>query len=71
MDLWTMIVLIVAISVIKDIIKSRNMEKRYEPERPAEDYSLVIEMLKDRVANLETIVLERDRERRFNGRRRI
>ena len=65
MDIWTMIVLIVAISVISDLIKSRNNNNVDESIGPNEDSSQHIGSLKDRVANLETIILEKERIDRF------
>ena len=60
-----MIVLIVAISVISDLIKSRNNNNVDESIEPNEDSSQHIGSLKDRVANLETIILEKERIDRF------
>ena len=65
MDIWTMIVLIVAISVISDLIKSRNNNNVDESIEPDEDLSQHIGPLKERVANLETIILEKERIDRF------
>jgi hypothetical protein len=64
MNLWTMIVMIVAICVIGDIIKSRN-KKLNDMEKPVSDDSNLLSRLKSRVENLETIVLEKERTRRF------
>jgi hypothetical protein len=65
MNLWTMIVMIVAICVIGDIIKSRrNME--ISESKTGEDLSGVLGSLKSRVENLETIILEKERTRRFD-----
>jgi len=65
MDIWTMIVLIVAISVISDIVKSKNNDNAGESIESDEDISQHIAPLKDRVANLETIILEKERVDRF------
>ena len=65
MDIWTMIVLIVAISVISDLIKSRNNSNESESLKSDEDLSQHIGPLKERVANLETIILEKERVDRF------
>ena len=65
MDIWTMIVLIVAISVISDKAKSKNTNNVDESIEPSEDLSQHIGPLKDRVANLETIILEKERVDRF------
>jgi hypothetical protein len=65
MNFWTMIVLIVAICVVSDIIKSRNNNDLNESERSNENLSKLLEHLKNRVENLETIVLEKERTNRF------
>lgn len=65
MNLWTMIVLIVAICVIGDIIKSRKNNQPNKFEKPREDISNLVYRLKKRIENLETIVLEKERNRRF------
>ena len=66
MDIWTMIVLIVAISVISDKAKSKNTNNVDESIEPSEDLSQHIGPLKERVANLETIILEKERVDRFS-----
>ena len=65
MNLWTMIVFIVAICVIGDILKSRNNNRINKSAIPDENISMVLASLKKRVENLETIVLEKERNRRF------
>ena len=65
MNLWTMIVFIVAICVISDIIKSRNNNRINKSATPDENISMALASLKKRVENLETIVLEKERNRRF------
>ncbi len=67
MNLWTMIFLIVAICVIGDIIKSRGKTDMKESIKTSEDLSRLLGRLTNRVENLETIVLERERSRRFTG----
>lgn len=67
MNFWTMIVLIVAICVVSDIIKSRNNNDLNEIEKSNENLSRLLEHLKNRVENLETIILEKERTRRFAG----
>ena len=67
MNFWTMIVLIVAICVVSDIIKSRNNNDLNEIEKSNENLSRLLEHLKNRVENLETIILEKERTRRFLG----
>ncbi len=66
MNLWTMIVSIVAICVIGDIIKSRykNMGKSTIPNNEILEH---LNRLKTRIENLETIVIEKEKNRRFEG----
>jgi hypothetical protein len=65
MNLWTMIVMIVAICVIGDIIKSRR-NREISESKTGEDLSGLLGRLKKRIENLETIVIEKDRSRRFD-----
>lgn len=65
MDFWTMIVLIVTIGVISDIIKSKKNSNTEKVIKYNEDESQIISRLKERVGNLETIVLEKERAKRF------
>jgi hypothetical protein len=66
MDIWTMIVLIVAISVISDLIKSRNNSNESESLKSDKNLPQHIRPLEKRVANLETIILEKERVNRFD-----
>jgi hypothetical protein len=65
MDIWTMIVILVLIGVISDHCKSRYKKDENEAENSHENDSELLTGLKDRVANLETIILEKEREERF------
>ena len=65
MNLWTMIVLIVAICVIGDIIKAGKNTTLDESKEFNKDKSQLLYRLKARVENLETIVLEKERNRLF------
>ncbi|NLD38462.1 MAG: hypothetical protein GX654_16505 [Desulfatiglans sp.] len=65
MNLWTMIVMIVAICVIGDIIKLRN-KKLNDMEKPASEASNLLTRLMKRIENLETIVLEKERTKQFD-----
>lgn len=65
MDFWTMIVLIVTIGAISDIIKSKKNSDTEKAKKHNEDESQIIARLKERVANLETIILEKERNKRF------
>jgi hypothetical protein len=64
MNLWTMIVMIVAICVTGDIIKIR-YKKLSDMEKPTSEASNLLSRLMKRVENLETIVIEKERNRRF------
>ena len=66
MDFWTMIVILVLIGMISDIYKSRYKKDTDETEKTDEDVYELLSRLKDRVANLETIILEKERNNRFN-----
>jgi hypothetical protein len=59
-----MIVMIVAICVIGDIVKTRN-KKLSDMEKPASGDSNLLSRLMKRVENLETIVIGKERTRRF------
>ena len=65
MNFWTMIAFIVAICAISDIIKSRNNKSVNKSVTHDENLSMLLGRLKNRVENLETIVLEEQRNRRF------
>ena len=65
MDIWTMIVLIATISLISDIVKTKNNNNAGESTKSDENISQHISPLEDRVANLETIILEKERVDRF------
>lgn len=65
MNLWTMIVMIVAICVIGDIVKSRRNREINEL-KTGEELPGLLGRLKKRVENLETIVLEKERIRQFD-----
>ncbi|GEM_PF-2794155 len=65
MNLWTMIVMIVAICVIGDIVKSRRNIGISES-KTGEDLSGLLGRFKRRIENLETIVLEKERTKPFD-----
>ena len=64
MNIWTMIVLIFAICAISNIIKSHNNSVLNDSERSIEHLSTLVNHLKNRIENLETIILEKERTRR-------
>ena len=65
MNIWTTIVLIAAICVISNIVKSRNNHSLNESIKTDEDVLKLLGRLKNRVENLETIVIEKERTKRF------
>ena len=65
MNIWTMIILIAAICVISNIVKSRNNHSLNESIKTDEDVLKLLGHLKKRVENLETIVIEKENTRRF------
>ena len=65
MNIWTMIILIAAICVISNIVKSRNNHSLNESIKTDEDVLKLLGHLKKRVENLETIVIEKEKTRRF------
>ncbi len=66
MNIWTMIFLIVAICVISNFVKSRNNHSLNESIKTDGDVLILLDRLKKRVENLETIVIEKERTRRCN-----
>ena len=66
MNLWTMIVIIVAIGTFSEICKTRIRANEEESEESIKEISQHLSRLKDRVANLETIVLEKERNKQFS-----
>jgi len=67
MDLWTMIILLALIGVISDHCKSKYKKEVDETKNSQEKDSVLLSGLKDRVANLETIILEKERIKRFEN----
>jgi len=66
MSFWSAVVLIVAIGTVGEIYRSRFKTGSKAFERPIGELSKRIDLLEERMANLETIVLEREKEDRFN-----
>ncbi len=65
MDFWTMIVLIAAIGAISDIIKTKRNNDIKKGKRNDNEVSQIVTGLNKRIENLETIILEKERIRRF------
>lgn len=66
MNLWTAVVIIVAIGAVSEIYRSRISGKIKESEKFSETLLQRIARLEDRMANLETIVLEKEKSKRFS-----
>ncbi len=66
MNLWTMIVLIVAIGTFSELYRHRISAKAKESKDLFESISRRVAHLEERMANLETIVLDRAREKKFS-----
>ena len=65
MDLFTMIVIIVAIVAFNKTYRYRMKTGVQEAEKSMEYLMMEIDRMEDRLANLETIVIEKESERRF------
>ena len=66
MNLWTMIVLIVAIGTFSEIYRHRISVNVKESKKFFDEFSNRMARLEERMANIETIVLEKAREKRFS-----
>jgi hypothetical protein len=68
MDFWTAIVLIVMLGMTVDIVKIRSKAKAAsaEGEKRIEELMARMTKLEDRMANLETLVLEQEKRRPFD-----
>ncbi len=68
MNLWTMIVIVVALGIAGEMYKYHIRYKAKSPhkDRLSELQSQRIARLEERVINLETLVLEREKLRRFD-----
>jgi len=67
MSFWSAVVLIVAIVTIGEIYRVRFGTGLKAFSKPIENINNRINRLEERMANLETIVLEKEKEYRFNG----
>ena len=66
MNLWTMIVLIVAIGTFSEIYRHRISVNVKEAQKLYDEITKRVARLEERMANIETIVLEKAREKRFS-----
>jgi len=65
MNLWTAVVVIVAIVAMSKVIRSRNMYRNNRSEEVFDDISKRVSGLENRMANIETIVLDKEKEKKF------
>jgi membrane protein implicated in regulation of membrane protease activity len=68
MDFWTAVVIIVALTTFGQIVTARRRAKSSDVEEEKRIEELMGRMVKmeDRLANLETLVLEREKRRPFD-----
>ena len=66
MNLWTMIVLVTAIGIVGEMYKHRISANREESKKVFDELTKRVARLEERMANIETIVLEKAREKRFS-----
>ncbi len=69
MNLWTMIVIIVALAMVSEMYKYHVKYRSKSPkdQRLSELHQRRIDKLEERVINLETLVLEKEKLRRFDA----
>ncbi|MFC1495267.1 hypothetical protein ACFL6W_08305 [Thermodesulfobacteriota bacterium] len=65
MDLFTMIVIIVAIGAFNKTYRYRMTTGAYKSKKTIDYLRKHIERLEDRVANVETIVIDKEKEKQF------
>lgn len=66
MNFWTAVVIIVAMTVIGGMYRERIRAGGGNPGEPLEELLRRLERMEERIANLETIVLEKERARAFS-----
>lgn len=64
--MWTAIVCIVAIATLSEMYKARLKTLRNQTDGSIDQVMNRLDQIEDRLGNLETIVLEKDRGRRFD-----
>jgi hypothetical protein len=65
MSFWTAIVIIVAIGTLSEVYRARLKASSNKTEASMKNQDQRIARLEERLANLETIVLERERAEKF------
>ena len=66
MSLWTAIVVIVIVGCITGILKERSKARDWHTSDVARKLEERLERLEIRMANIETIILDKDKADRFN-----
>ncbi len=66
MNTWTAIVLIVAIGTFAGLYRTRLKANNQKTDEDIENLSRRISRMEDRIANLETIVLEKEKAKQFS-----
>jgi hypothetical protein len=66
MSFWTAAVIIVAITTFGAIFRTRIKSNTRQSDEASESLSRRIERLEERIANLETIVLEKEKAKQFS-----
>ena len=67
MTIWTAIVVIVAIGTLSEIYRARLKANATKADEAMNDLERRMARLEDRMANLETIVLEKERAKQYEN----
>ena len=67
MSFWTAIVIIVAISALSQIFRTRLKATEEKSEASAKNLVQRVTRLEDRIANLETIVVDQEKAQKFSA----
>ncbi len=67
MSFWTAIVIIVAISALSQIFRARLKATEEKSEASTNNLVQRVTRLEDRIANLETIVVDKERAEKFSA----
>ena len=67
MSFWTAVVIIVAIGTISEVYRSKLKAEASKSQEVFDNIAQRVARLEDRMANLETIVLEKEKAKKFSG----
>ena len=67
MSFWTAVVIIVAIGTISEVYRSKIKADASKSQEVFDNITQRVARLEDRMANLETIVLEKEKAKKFSG----